>query len=262
MDEILRSLTNGSRVLDLGSGAGSFDAASTKATVVRLDQELRCTGLAVRGDASRLPFEHATFDAVIANHTLEHFEDLSCALAEIGRVVKPDGALFVSVPDASTICDRIYRWLSRGGGHVNPFSSAEELANRIETATGMKHVATRTLHSSLCYLNRRNARTRLPLRLWLFGGGHETPLVLWAWLSRFIDRKFHRRWSVYGWAFYFGAVPEPILAMAWINVCLRCGSGAPSSLLEESCLLPKRRLLPPRYRCPACGAVNPFARDK
>ena len=53
-------------------------------------------------------------------------------LAEIGRVLKPPGALYIAVPDASTFGDRLYRWLTWGGGHVNAFTSARELAATIE----------------------------------------------------------------------------------------------------------------------------------
>ena len=53
------------------------------------------------------------------------------------------------MPDASTFCDKLYRWLSRGGGHVNAFTSSAELAATIERSTGLKHRATKTLHTSL-----------------------------------------------------------------------------------------------------------------
>jgi SAM-dependent methyltransferase len=246
-------------VLDLGSGAGSFQASMTPATVIRLDREVRTKGSAVTGDAARLPFADATFHAVIANHTFEHFDDLDTVLREVRRVLARNGALFVSVPDASTFCDRIYRWLANGGGHVNPFTSSTELAKRIEAATGLKHVTTRTLYSSLSYLNRRNAPGSAPKRLWLLGGGTEHSLYWLAWASRTADRFAGTRLSVYGWAMYFGSISEPVATSGWPNVCLRCGSGAPSSRLRQDCLLPRRFFGPESYQCPICGAINPFA---
>jgi len=251
----------GTFVLDLGSGAGSFNAGLTAAAVVRLDRAVRSTGLAVEGDAAYLPFADGTFRAVIANHTFEHFDDLPAVLREVRRVLQTDGALFVSVPDASTLCDRLYRWLAHGGGHVNPFISASDLARTIEEATGLKHVATRTLYSSLCYLNRKNARERTPRRLWLLGGGYEWPLFLFAWVSRKVDRMAGRRWSVYGWAMYFGNIAEQVDTRGWVNVCLRCGSGAASEVLRCGHMMPERWWRVKRYRCPACGTVNPWAED-
>ena len=139
MQEILGSLSAGARVLDLGCQYGSFPAHYTQATVIRLDRDAPAAPGArfVQGDAARLPFATDSFDAVIANHSLEHFDQLDDVLREIGRIVRGGGALFVAVPDADTLTDRLYRWIGKGGGHVNPFTDAAELARRIESATGL-----------------------------------------------------------------------------------------------------------------------------
>ena len=42
-------------------------------------------------DVQELPFEEASFDAVIANHMLFHIPDRARAFAEISRVLRPDG---------------------------------------------------------------------------------------------------------------------------------------------------------------------------
>lgn len=249
MHEILRHLAEGTRVLDLGCDEGSFSSAGTRAFTVRLDRDIprRRDAAFVQSDAARLPFADASFAAVVSNHSLEHFDDLEGVLREIGRVLRPDGALFVAVPDAGTLTDRIYRWLGRGGGHVNPFTSADELARRIEEATGLRHVATRTLWSSLSFLNRNVCPRPLPLRLWLLGGGFETVLRAYVRLSRRMDRAFGTRTGVYGWAFYFGAIHEPVDTTGWPNVCIRCGSGSPGDVVHGR----------QNYSCPNCGAVNP-----
>jgi SAM-dependent methyltransferase len=215
----------------------------------------------VQADAARLPFADGTFAAVISNHSLEHFDDLAGALGEIGRVIAPDGALFVAVPDASTFTDKLYRWLARGGGHVNAFTSASETAAAIERGAGLPHAATRLLCSSLSFLNRRNAPGPAPRRLLLLGGGYEWSLFLYGWVSRRLDRWLNMRTSVYGWAFYFGEVAPPIDTATLVNVCIRCGGGyAAGSLMSEGLVrsrFPGIRV----WRCPGCGAVNPFAGD-
>ncbi|HLI85448.1 MAG TPA: class I SAM-dependent methyltransferase [Bryobacteraceae bacterium] len=259
MQEILNHLPSGALVLDLGCASGSFPRSATAATVVRFDRDPhgRAQGESrVQGDASLLPFADRVFDAIISNHSLEHFDRLDAALSEIGRVIKPGGALFVSVPDSSTLTDRLYRWLGRGGGHVNAFTSAPALAARIEGATGLKHVASRTLYSSLCFLNRHNALKPRPRRLLLLGGGFEMSLTVYVWLSRRLDALFHLRTGIYGWALYFGNVPEPPATEACPNVCIRCGSGTPASLLKPES--PRRILWFSTYRCPSCGTLNPF----
>jgi len=215
----------------------------------------------VQADAARLPFADGAFNFVVSNHSLEHFEDLPGTLAEIGRVVRPQGALFVTVPDASTFCDKLYRWLARGGGHVNAFTSSTNLATMINRGTGLRHVTTRTLFTSLSFLNRRNSRSQRPRRLAFIGGGHEWSLFLFALISRSIDRRAGTRLSVYGWALYFGNISIGIDASSSLNVCLRCGAGTPSVLLKEKRLVSRRFRWFDVYRCPQCGAKNPFVED-
>jgi SAM-dependent methyltransferase len=264
MHEILRTLSPGAVVLDLGCGGGSFESGEIPLTVVRIDLERPSPAPRdfVQANAAQLPFADSQFAAVISNHSLEHFDDLQGALAEIGRILKPEGALYVAVPDSSTFQDRLYRSLASGGGHVNPFSSSKELAAVIERATGLKHVATRTLCTSLSYLNRKNRRTRAPRRLLLLGGGTEASLFLFSGAARLLDRWFGTRASVYGWALYFGKVESPIELDTWTNVCLRCGSGFPSQWLLRDRQLVKRRFLVPTFRCPQCSALNIFTHDR
>ena len=265
MHEILKVLPAGSVVLDLGSAKGSFPRDATLASVVRVDREAPADRIErdrfVQADAAGLPFADRTFAAVISNHSLEHFDNLSEALREIGRIVRADGALFVAVPDASTFTDKLYRWLARGGGHVNAFTSPSETAAVIEQATGLRHVATKLLCSSLSFLNRRNAPRPIPRRLLALGGGYEWSLFLYGWLSRRIDRLFRTRASIYGWAFYFGRVDAQIDTSTWVNVCIRCGSGCAASSLASRGLVQSKLAGFRTFRCPQCGAANPFADD-
>ena len=262
MHELLRALPAGAKVLDLGCGAGSFTFAGAPFVVVRADLEREGlqSGNCVQADAARLPFPASCFDLVIANHSLEHFADLAAALREVGRVLKASGVLFVAVPDATTIADRLYRWLARGGGHVNAFASAAQLASDIEHATGLSHAATRTLCTSFCFMNRKNRRARPPKRLFLVGGGTQLSLLLATYFFRLSDRFLHTRMSVYGWALYFGNVAGRLDRRVWTNVCIRCGSGHPSEGLSQAGVVCRRPLVP-TYRCPKCGTTNLFTDD-
>jgi SAM-dependent methyltransferase len=251
MHELLAALPVGARVLDLGARSGSFETPRRDIHVVRLDLEVHPrhgSGSYVAGDAARMPFATHSFDLVISNHSLEHFVELEATVREIGRVARPGGALFVAVPDAGTMADRIYRWLGRGGGHVNAFRSPEDVIGLVERLTGLKHRGTRVLISSFSFLNARNIEGRRQKKLAVFGFGNERYVAAWVWLLRALDHRLGTRLSHYGWSFYFGNA-APAKNETWVNVCVRCGSGHPAMSLPRT----------PAYRCPACGGWNLFS---
>ena len=265
MDEILRNLRPGSSVLDVGSLTGSFPLDRCPGvTVARVDLSApapgTCAGF-VQADAARLPFPDRCFDAVIANHSLEHVVNLEGTLKEIGRVVRPEGSMYVAVPDASTFSDRLFRWTYNGGGHVNPFCSARELADRLGRYTGLELVAIRDLYSSFEYLNRYYFPGGAPLGLRILGNGSRRSIMLLSYFMRVIDRVFGTRASAYGWAFYFGNVGEKVHTESWSNVCIGCGSGASANWLMAKGHV-RRRFMFWWYRCPVCDARNLFTLDR
>jgi SAM-dependent methyltransferase len=267
MIEILRHLRPGARVLDVGALTGSFPADYCPgASVARVDLELpapgTCSGF-VQADAGCLPFPDHCFDAVVANHSLEHIQGLSAALREIGRVVRPGGSLFVAVPDASTFSDRLFRWVyQEASGHINPFCSADQLAARITEATRLKLAASRDLYSSFEYLNRYYFPAQTSWRLRSIGNGSRRSIIWLSYATRLFDRVFHTRTSAYGWAFYFGHIGEEVEPASWSNVCVGCGAGHPASGLLEANLVRRHRLFFQGYLCPVCGSWNLFTPDK
>jgi hypothetical protein len=94
------------------------------------------------------------------------------------------------------------------------------------------------------------------------GAGYEWSLFLYASLSRRFDRLLKTRTSAYGWAFYFGSIVDPIDTQTWVNVCIRCGSGYSASFLMSQALVHSNFCGFRLYRCPHCGATNPFADDQ
>jgi SAM-dependent methyltransferase len=100
----------GSRVLDLACGPGHIAAAAAArgAEVVGVDISERMVELARErhpaigfevGDAERLPFPSASFDAVLAGFVFNHLPSPEAAMAEIARVLAPGGRVALTVWD-------------------------------------------------------------------------------------------------------------------------------------------------------------------
>ncbi len=141
----------GSRVLDLGCGAGrhAFEVFRRGAHVLALDTDLGelrqvsamfaamaesgevpegATAATAAGDATCMPFDDGSFDVVIAAEVLEHIPSDQVAMREIARVLRPGGIAAVTVP--AWLPERVCWLLSDDyhntpGGHVRIFTRHE-----------------------------------------------------------------------------------------------------------------------------------------
>ena len=52
----------------------------------------------VRASIESLPISDASLDVILCGHVLEHVEDETAALGELGRVLRPDGWIWLPVP--------------------------------------------------------------------------------------------------------------------------------------------------------------------
>jgi ubiquinone/menaquinone biosynthesis C-methylase UbiE len=122
-----RAAYPGRKVLNVGAGQGTlsrrllacgFDVTSTDLSDAAVDVlRERVGGAVVKADATGLPFEDDTFDAVVLGEVLEHLEDDGLALRESRRVLRPGGVLALSVPRNPAWFSRSDEW----AGHVRRY---------------------------------------------------------------------------------------------------------------------------------------------
>jgi SAM-dependent methyltransferase len=103
----LAPLSGNERALDAGTGAGTLALALAPLVreVVGIDlvpellqaarRDAPANATFVEGDATALPFESFSFDLACSRRTLHHVSRPELALAELGRVAKPGGRVFV-----------------------------------------------------------------------------------------------------------------------------------------------------------------------
>jgi ubiquinone/menaquinone biosynthesis C-methylase UbiE len=154
-------LAPGSRVLELGCGPGllwavnlaripdTWDITLSDFSPGMLQEARQTLSRSQRPvqfqviDAQAIPFDDASLDAVIANHMLYHVPDRPRALAEIRRVLKPDGVLYAStigetdlheIGDLIQRVDATFRW----GATTGEFSlenGTAQLARQFSSVT-------------------------------------------------------------------------------------------------------------------------------
>src|SRR2546426_992749 len=109
------SIAHGREVLDAGCGEGygsrilSEAGGAARCVGVDVDAEAVSRARTAYGDEGRiefevadvtaLPFGEATFDLVTCFETIEHVAEQQRVVAELARVLRPDGVLLISSPN-------------------------------------------------------------------------------------------------------------------------------------------------------------------
>ncbi len=121
------AISEDSRVLDLGSGVGSFVVAcrqrglrafglepdrigqGAKITSIQIARRRLLAHVFVSGVGEKLPFPDACFDLVVMNQVIEHVADQSMVIREAARVVREGGAVYVACPNYLRFYEPHYR---------------------------------------------------------------------------------------------------------------------------------------------------------
>jgi SAM-dependent methyltransferase len=264
-DDLLKQMAASQVVLDLGCGNRSFHYETCPSRIVALDEQFvrkrieqedpRIQYVLARSQA--IPLADSSIDAVVCHHTLEHFDDYKKALAEIGRVLRPEGWLWIAIPNGYGFDDRLYRFVFAGGGHVNRFTR-EGLVKDVQTITGLTLVSMCDFFSSFIYLKKPSpselqyfpdfARrvTTLPNPLLSFA------ILLINFATRIMDKTLGHRSSQYGWGFVFSKTQMKVAKLAsCFNVCRKCGAGHPFDMMKRPTIFGLGF-----YHCPNCKELN------
>ena len=95
---ILMTETSAERIVGLDISAGMLDVGRKKIEAKKLSDKIEM----ILADSENMPFENDTFDAITVAFGVRNFETLEKGLAEILRVLKPNGTFVIletSVPD-------------------------------------------------------------------------------------------------------------------------------------------------------------------
>ena len=139
---IRRRVNQGDRVLDIGSGGGTFlwnigsytnglrYGLELSASRARLTSRNAPHSRVVRGDAARAPFLPASFDLISCCQVLEHIHDPEEFMSFLYALLKPGGLLLVSSVRRARY--RLYYLRDASGkivlesSHVHEFDSLDE----------------------------------------------------------------------------------------------------------------------------------------
>jgi 2-polyprenyl-3-methyl-5-hydroxy-6-metoxy-1,4-benzoquinol methylase len=147
------------RILDIGCAGGGLLYAFRQLgyeDLVGVDPSPACarqtrerTGEAYHGWITSLPHEIGTFDCIILSHVLEHVLDVSAAIQALAPLLRPDGRVFLEVPNAVRYADHVYApFQDFNTEHINHFS-ARSLDNAMQLrGFAVTSGGERLLHSS------------------------------------------------------------------------------------------------------------------
>lgn len=154
------------RIVDVAGGTGRAARALDADERIVLDAsagmlaQARKQGLdCVRGNASCLPIDSKSVDAVVISDALHHIGDTSKTLAEVARVLRPAGVLVIREFNPTTLRGRLLVWGEHAIGMNSTFFTPEELARMLAEAGLEPRVRNRGFDYTIAGVKRTSGTT-------------------------------------------------------------------------------------------------------
>ncbi|HSL43196.1 MAG TPA: class I SAM-dependent methyltransferase [Anaerolineales bacterium] len=188
-------LTAGSRLLEIGCGAGNLllqasvpgsypvalDLSMQALTFVRSRLEETKSGAqapvgyaCTQAIGESLPFTDGSFDCVLLSEVIEHLEAPQVSIREAARVLRPGGRLLITTPNYRSFWP-VMEWAvdrlnmapkMAGEQHVSRFSPASLRKMLVELGLGIEHFGTiYNLSPFLSLISTEKARSQLQREL-------------------------------------------------------------------------------------------------
>jgi SAM-dependent methyltransferase len=187
-------------VLDVGCGVGDETArlGGADRTVLGVDYSAQTAveaarewgpggerGAAVRFaamDGARLGLRAGVVDQVCSSHIIEHFTNPTLHVAELARVLKPDGSAYVLTPNAPADFENPFHVYLFEPDHLRSmlqlfFADVTVLGLEGDDALHADFAARRASGERLLKLDVLKLRHRLPRRLYVWAYEHLLPVV-------------------------------------------------------------------------------------
>jgi 2-polyprenyl-3-methyl-5-hydroxy-6-metoxy-1,4-benzoquinol methylase len=154
--DLLRSFESyrqSNHILDVGCGSGHFlkvaievgwKAYGTEIASSAFEQLSRLGINSFCGKLESASYATGSFDVVYCSEVIEHLVDPVTLLREIGRIIRPEGLLYLTTPNFDSLSRRLLgsKWRVIGKEHICYFTP-RSLARAIREA-GFRRIAVRT----------------------------------------------------------------------------------------------------------------------
>ena len=112
--KLINSQSEKGRILDIGAGVGDFLSVAKKDgwETIGIEPSEKAKAIAIKKGVSFIEsvadLENNSFDVITMWHVLEHVPDLENQIAELKRLLKPNGTILIAVPNFNSFDANYY----------------------------------------------------------------------------------------------------------------------------------------------------------